>query len=62
MRLCLRRREFVTGLGGGATFAFAARAQLSGTSVIGYLDFCFIRSANKRAVTSDPPPPRRTAQ
>ena len=39
MRLCLRRREFIAGLGGAATFAFAARAQPLGTSVIGYLDW-----------------------
>jgi len=39
MRICLRRREFIAGLGGAATFAFAARAQPLGTSVIGYLDW-----------------------
>src|SRR6516164_3234889 len=44
MRLCLRRREFISGLGGAAAWPLVARAQR--TAVVGYL--------NSRASGDDP--------
>jgi putative ABC transport system substrate-binding protein len=37
MSICLRRREFIAGLGGAAVWPLAARAQQAGRSIVGYL-------------------------
>ena len=46
MRVCLRRREFIAGLGGAATWPLAARAQQPATPVVALV---FAGSANDSA-------------
>jgi putative ABC transport system substrate-binding protein len=38
MSICLRRHEFIAGLGGAAGWPFAARAQRSALPAVGWLD------------------------
>jgi putative ABC transport system substrate-binding protein len=50
MRICLRRREFVTGLGGAAAWPIAARAQQRALPVVGCVGVQAAEAATERQV------------